>query len=123
MPFCLVKLSVSPGCSVPAEIARLAPVRYASSDVTDTLESTATAVPPGSKVFVTPDGWTTGAGYATPTLSVAAPLPSEPSMATIEMARAVVLVLVVENATDSRAAWYWATVAVPFRVSTPVLVT
>ena len=40
-------------------------------------------------------------------------------MATIEIDRVVVLVLVEENVTDCKAAWYWAGVALPLKVSTP----
>ena len=57
---------------------------------------------------------------ATLTLSAAAVLDSELSAATIEIARVVVLVLVVENVTDCKAVWYWAGVALPLRVSTPL---
>ena len=41
------------------------------------------------------------------------------SLTTIEMFRVAVLVLVEENVTDCKAAWYWAGVALPVRVSTP----
>ena len=40
-------------------------------------------------------------------------------MATIEIDRVVVLVLVEENVTDCKAVWYWAGVALPLKVSTP----
>ena len=40
-------------------------------------------------------------------------------MATIEIVRVVVFELLVENVTDRRAVWYWATVAVPLKESTP----
>ena len=55
----------------------------------------------------------------TSTLSAAELLVSELSRATIESDRVVVLVLVVENVTDCKAAWYWAGVALPLKVSTP----
>ena len=123
MPFWLVKFSVSPDCSVPAEIVTVAPVRSVSLDVTVTPESTATAAPPTVKVLVVPDGVTTGAAIVTLTLSAAVLLAIEPvsfvSRATIESDRVVVLVLVVENVTDCKAVWYWAGVALPLRVSTP----
>ena len=61
-----------------------------------------------------------GEDMATLTLSAAAVLDSELSAATIEIARVVVLVLVVENVTDCKAVWYWAGVALPLRVSTPL---
>ena len=35
------------------------------------------------------------------------------------MLRVAVLVLVEENVTDCKAAWYWAGVALPLKVSTP----
>ena len=41
------------------------------------------------------------------------------SKATIRNDRRMVLVLVVENVTDRKAAWYWAGVAEPVSVSTP----
>ena len=52
-------------------------------------------------------------------LLFSAPYVAVPSMATIEIDRVVVFVLVVENVTDCKAVWYWATVAVPLKVSTP----
>ena len=60
-------------------------------------------------------------GAETFTCSAAALLVNVPSRVTIEIARAVVLVptLFEENATDCKAAWYCATVALPLRVSTP----
>jgi hypothetical protein len=61
----------------------------------------------------------TGAAIATLTVSLAALLLIEPSRATIESDRAVVLEVVVENVTDRKAAWYWATEALPDNVSTP----
>ena len=68
-----------------------------------------------------PDGVTTGAvvASATSTVSAAALLVSELSAATIEMARAVVVVLVVEKVIDRNAAWYCAGVPLPVKVSTP----
>ena len=42
-----------------------------------------------------------------------------PSMATIESDRVAKMLLVVENVTDCKADWYWATVAEPVKVSTP----
>ena len=123
MPFWLVKCSVSPVCSVPEEIVTVAPVKSAPLKVTVTPESTATAELPTVKVLVVPDGVTTGAAgvaSATLTLSAAAVLDSALSAATIEIARVVVFVLVVENVTDCKAVWYWAGVALPLRVSTPL---
>ena len=66
-----------------------------------------------------PDAVNTGAAIATLTLSAAELLVSELSRATTEIARVVTLALVVENVTDCRAAWYWAGVALPLKVSTP----
>ena len=118
-----MKCSVSPVCSVPDEIVIVAPVKSAPLKVTVTAESTATAEPPTVNVLVVPDGVTTGAAgvaSATLTLSAAAVLDSALSAATIEIVRVVVFVLVVENVTDCKAVWYWAGVALPLRVSTPL---
>ena len=41
------------------------------------------------------------------------------SRATTEMDRVVAFVLMVENVTDRKAAWYWAGVALPLKVKTP----
>ncbi len=70
-------------------------------------------------VLVAPDAVTTGAGKVTMTLSAATPLSKEPSMATIDIARAVALLLVVENVIDSRAGLVLCDVALPARVSVP----
>ena len=56
MPFWLVKWSVSPDCSVPAEIVTLAPVRSLALGLPASPASTATAAPPIVNVFVVPEG-------------------------------------------------------------------
>ena len=90
-----------------------------SLEVTITLESTATAGPLTLAKLEWPDGVTTGAAMNTFTCSGAEMLASAPSMATTEIDRAAVFGVVVENVTDCRAAWYWAGVALPLKVSTP----
>ena len=94
-----------------------------SLEVTVTPESTATAVPPSVKVLVVPDGFTTGAAISTSTVSAPVLLGTSPvsfaSKATIDSDRAVLVVLVVENVTDCKAAVYWLGVALPVRLSTP----
>ena len=71
-------------------------------------------------MLVTPEGVATGAVGSTTTLSAATLLVAEPSAATTEIARVAVLVPVVAKVTDSSAAWYWAGVALPLKVSVPV---
>ena len=119
MPFWLLKASVSPVCRL--AIVSVAPVKSASKDDAVMPESTATAEWPSVNVCpVLPEAVTMGAEIATLTLSDAVLLLSDPSLATIESDRVVVLLLVAEKVTDSRAVWYWATVAVPLKVKTPV---
>ena len=72
-----------------------------------------------AKVLVAPDASSAGRVVNTTTCSAVGSLSSGPSLAMMEIARAVVFVLVVENVTDSKAAWYWAGVALPLKVSTP----
>ena len=98
----MVKLSVSPVCSVPDEIVIVAPVRSVAFELTVTPESTATAEPPMVKVLVVPDGVTTGAAM-TLTLSAAVLLASTPSTATTVSERVTGFWLVVENVTDRKA--------------------
>jgi hypothetical protein len=97
----------------------MAPVRSLPPGLPISSESTATAAPPTVNVLVIPDAVNVGAVVDTLTCSAAELLSSDPSMATIESDRVVVFVLVVENVTDCKAAWYWATVALPLSVKTP----
>ena len=110
-----MKLSVSPACSVAAEIVTVAPVRSLSTELTFNPKSTFTACPPIWYVLALPDPITTGgrrqgmarwpfAGGATLTLSVAGMLAEVPSRATIEIVRVKVSLLVVEKVTDRKAA-------------------
>ena len=99
MPFWLMKLSVSPACSVPAEMVTVAPVRSLSTELTFSPKSTVTACPPIWYVLVLPDAIATGglggrgwcwwpfAGATTLTLSVTETLADVPSRATIEIVR------------------------------------
>ena len=112
-------MSVSPVCRVPDEIVTVAPVRSVPLKLIVRPESTATAELPTVNVLVVPDGRHDRAGSETSTLSAAGLLPTDWSIATIEMARVVVFVLVVENVTERKAVWYCAGVAVPLSVNTP----
>ena len=56
MPLWLVKCSVSPDWSVPAEIVTLAPVRSLPLGLPVSPASTATAAPPSVKVLTAPEG-------------------------------------------------------------------
>jgi hypothetical protein len=118
-PFWFVKLSMSPDCSVVAEIVSFAPVRSLPLGLPVSPESTATAAPPILNVLVVPEGVNVGTVVDTLTCSATGLLSSDPSIATIESDRVAVFVLVVVNVTDCKAVWYCATVAVPLSVNTP----
>ena len=119
MPFWAVKFSASPDWSVPGEIVTVAPVRSVSKDETVKLGSITAPVPPTVNSAVTPDAVTTGAAMATLTVSDTGLLVSVPSDTKSVSVLGVVLVLVVENVTDCKAAWYCATVASPLSKSEP----
>jgi hypothetical protein len=105
MPFWVVKCNVSGDCSVLAEIVTTAPLKLASLELTVSPGSIANADAPLPTVYVmlVPDAVTIGTATPTLTLSAAALLLFAPSMATIEIERVVVLLLVVENVTDCKA--------------------
>ena len=89
---------------MPDEIVTVAPVKSVSVELTVTPESTATAVPPTVKVLVVPDGVTTGGAIDLDALGCRSCWSAGCRRATIDIARGVVLVLVVENVTDCKAA-------------------